>query len=263
MFSHTQAEKREARLLTRQKVSQLLRPITPNPFLKLLVEEDWHPWSTTESQTLDLPLMRVWDSCSGSEPDENSRMLSRAPNKALNTAKSRKESLAIHLDHGEWTIPTPYISFTSSADALQELARKRDIKGNRGRQILTVIDPSTRISNCLPTLDVAAEMEHYSIPDPYCQGNRYYIHHYVCLWEVTPDEVVGHWCWYELSDLVNWYNEVIMPEFNRFRTEKRSGHTSPLHVTSSPAPVADEAPARDAAAASTFDMSALKESLLD
>lgn len=187
--------------------------------------------------------------------------MSRAPNKALDTAEVRRESLAIHLDHGEWTIPTPYISFTSSADALEELARKRDRKGNRGRQTLTVIDPSTRISNGLPTLDIAAEMEHYSITDPYCQGNRYYINHYVCVWEVTPDEIVDHWDWDELSDSVNWYEDIIMPEFNRFRRETCLENASPLHTTSSPAPASNLAPARDAATASTFDMLALKESL--
>ncbi|KAJ4340198.1 hypothetical protein N0V95_007579 [Ascochyta clinopodiicola] len=253
MVSHTQAQTGEFDLLTRQRVSQLLRPMSLIPPIR--IEEDWHPWSVKNVQKLDFPLMRIWDICSGSNPDEDSRMLSRAPNEVLNTKEARKDSLAFHLDHGNWTIPTPYVSFTSSAHALKELAHKRETKGNRGTQTLTVIDPSTRIKNGLPTLDVAAEMKHYSIPDPYDQGNQYYVNHYVCLWEVTPDEVVGHWGWDELAGLENWYENVIMPEFDRFRTGEYSVPASPIAT----APIS--APASVPATALTFDMSALRQTL--
>ena len=247
MVSHTGANSETVGVLTRQKTSQLLKPTLLSPFIK--VEEECHPWSVNGAQKLDHPLLRIWDCYSGSQPDQDSRMLSRAPDMPLDTKEARMVSLATHLNHKNWT-PTPYISCTSSADRLVTLARKRD-KGNRGKQTLTVIDPSSRAKNGLPTLDVATEMQHYSISDPYNQGNQYYIDHYICLWEVTPDEVVGHWQWDDLAASDNWYDNVIMPEFDLFRKGKSLGSASPIALASAPA----------AATVSTFDMSALKETL--
>ncbi|KAJ5455615.1 uncharacterized protein N7458_003879 [Penicillium daleae] len=36
---------------------------------------------------------------------------------------------------------------------------------------------------------------------------------YLCLWEVTPDEVVGHWDWEDLVDDPDWFGNVVMPAF--------------------------------------------------
>ena len=49
---------------------------------------------------------------------------------------------------------------------------------NRGNQTLTAIDPNTRLRKGLPILDVAAEMDHYNIQDPYRKSNKYYNGHY-------------------------------------------------------------------------------------
>ncbi|KAF2676857.1 hypothetical protein K458DRAFT_320966, partial [Lentithecium fluviatile CBS 122367] len=125
--------------------------------------------------------------------------------------QARKDSLAIHLDHKDWT-PTPYISFTKSASAIEDLATLR-ISRRRGVQTLTVIDPATRLRSGLPILNVAAAMEYYRIPDPYMRGSQYYIDHYVCLWEVTKEEIVSHYEWEELVETTNWYDEIIMPAF--------------------------------------------------
>jgi hypothetical protein len=99
----------------------------------------------------------------------------------------------------------------------------RTRNNNRGPQTLTVIDPDIRIRRGLPVLDIAAEMKYYSIPDPYHQGYQYYDNHYICLWEVTPEEVVGHWEWDELVDIDDWYEEVVMPAFKKSRETRKSG----------------------------------------
>ena len=58
-------------------------------------------------------------------------------------------------------------------------------------------------------------MEHYGIADPYGKLNEYYKDHYVCLWEVTKREIVGHWQWNDLIAHKNWYQEIILPAFRR------------------------------------------------
>lgn len=189
----------------------------PESKATLGTEEQLHSWSTGRFQIFDTPLLRIWDRCSGSQPDENGCMTSRAPDQRLATIESRKTSLATHLDHKVWT-PTPYISFTISPTAMHELATFRSQR--RGSQTLTVVDPQTRLRDHLPILDIAAEMDHYNIPDPYGKSNRYYVDHYVCLWKVTAREIVGHWQWDELVTNEDWYEQIIMPALMRYRVER-------------------------------------------
>ncbi|PVH92835.1 hypothetical protein DM02DRAFT_698295, partial [Periconia macrospinosa] len=92
-------------------------------------EEKCHPWSVNifqgfYSPLLRCPLLRIWDYCSGSQPGEYNRMLSRSPNQPLDTKEARETPLTTHFDHGDW-IPTPYISFTRSASAIEELTAYR------------------------------------------------------------------------------------------------------------------------------------------
>jgi hypothetical protein len=232
-----EASDNRSRILTRQEVSRLLGDGVLNPFV--YSEEQHHRWSVNEAQQLDRPLLRIWDINSGSQPDKNNRMLSRLRNKSLDTEQARKDSLAIHLDHRVWT-PTPYISFTISASAIEDLAMWR-MSRRRGHQTLTVIDPAARLRTGLPILDVAAEMKYYCIPDPYKKGSQYYVNHYVCLWEVTGEEVVDHYDWEELAKTTNWYDKIVMPTFRKFSERKRPG----------------AAPIR----ASAFDMSTMMEGL--
>ncbi|EUC39635.1 hypothetical protein COCMIDRAFT_111002 [Bipolaris oryzae ATCC 44560] len=203
--------------LTRQRVLKLLGANIVNPFMRS--EEECHPWQVSETQKLDFPLLRIWDVYSGSNPNKDGRMLSRSLRLPLTTEQARKTSLAIHLNHRIWR-PTPYISFTKSASAIENLAKLRSMK--RGNQTLTVIDPATRLKNGLPILDIAAEMKHYDIPDPYNKGMEYYTDHYVCLWEVTTEEIVGHYEWEVLANNEDWFDDIIAPEFRKFKREKRS-----------------------------------------
>ncbi|RYP07906.1 hypothetical protein DL765_008976 [Monosporascus sp. GIB2] len=198
--------------LDRQTVFNLLYPF-PERINLSVTEEDLHPWQIRHSQYFQEPLLRIWDQFSGSQPAVDGRMMSRAPEMRLDNAQSRQGSLTKHLNHRDWT-PGPYISFTASSATIEALAQMRVNK--RGAQTLTVIDPNSRIRNGLPVLDIAAEMDHYNIPDPYGKSKAYYANHYVCLWQVTKAEIVGHWDWSSLADNKNWYQEIILPAFQEF-----------------------------------------------
>jgi hypothetical protein len=222
MRPHSQADNERSEVLKRLRTSQLLGADIINPFMHS--EEQLHPWSVNKFQELDGPLLRIWDVMSGSQPDEDNRMLSRSPNEPLDTEQARSNSLAIHLDHKKW-IPTPYISFTKSPSAIKDLAALR-ISRKRGVQNLTVIAPAARLRNGLPILDVAAEMERYRIPDPYDRGSKYYTDHYICLWEVTAEEIVDHYEWEELAKTEDWCENVIIPAFRKFSREKEPDFTA-------------------------------------
>jgi hypothetical protein len=192
-------------------LSLLCQPV--NPF----TEDLQHSWSVDGLPPFDAPFLRIWDNNSGSQPDNEGRMRSRAPRQRLDTRESRKNSLAIHINHKIWE-PTPYISFTTSPAAIQEMAPGRAIR--RGPQTLTVVNPNTRIANRLPILNVLAEMNHYGVKDPYRNSNRYYIDHYVCLWEVSSQEIIGHWKWNDLAQNEDWYNDIILPAFRENATSR-------------------------------------------
>jgi hypothetical protein len=166
-------------------VFDLLNGVLP----EMSTEELLYPWQHNKSPSLGLPLLRIWDEHSGSKPDKQNRMNSRASNKRLNSIELRRSSLSTHINHRNWT-PTPFISFTSSPLAVDELAELRIL--NRGAQTLTAIDPNIRLSNGLPILDLATEMEHYNVPNPYGKRSQYCVDHYICLWQVTENEIIGH-----------------------------------------------------------------------
>ncbi|KIW12277.1 hypothetical protein PV08_09554 [Exophiala spinifera] len=201
-------------------VSGLLYPLLRTVFQP---EEDRHPWRGRR-QPFDRPLLRLWDGQSGSQPDPNGRMRSREGRGRLDSFRSRKDSLTIHINHRNWT-PTPYISFTDSSSEIESLARLRTRRG-RGPFTLTVIDPDKRVRNGLPVLNVRDEMEEYNVPDPYASVE--YNDHYICLWEVTADEFVGNWNYNDLIIHKNWLQEIIIPAFWRARQVMRVGGLSNL-----------------------------------
>ncbi len=169
----------------------------------------------------DKALLRVWDGMSGSQPKQDRRMVASATRQRLDTRDARVRALADHLDHKVRT-PTPYISFTDSPDRLEGLARLRKQRGNRGQQYLTVVDPQRRIQRGLPILHLADEMKFYDIIPPYSAD--YSINHYLCLWEVTPEEVVGTWEWDELTNDGQWYEHKILPALRAHQEAIRQRH---------------------------------------
>ena len=48
---------------------------------------------------------------------------------------------------------------------------------------------------------------------PCNRSNEYYKNHYICLWEVTEEEVIGKWKWDDLLKTDRWYERVILPAF--------------------------------------------------
>lgn len=156
--------------------------------------------------------MRTFDGCSGSKPVVNGRMLARAPRVNLDNEKIRRETLRDHANHSIW-VPTPYISFTSSPAALQTLANTR--LARRGDQTIVVVDPHVRLQLDLPILNYKTEMEAYNVRPPY--NDDYWSNHYLCLFEVTPSEVVGTWEWASLREDPDWFRNTIMPAVEAFR----------------------------------------------
>jgi hypothetical protein len=169
----------------------------------------------------DKPILRIYDYMSGSRPEEDRRMLARASRMNLSTQHARRTTLKIHADHKKWE-PTPYISFTDSPVDIASFAQQRRADGKRGDQTLVVIDPRRRFELGLPIIRAEEEMRYYHVDDPYRRDYQYYENHYLCLWEVTPEEVVGTWDWNELSKDENWYEQSILSKLAaRRRLEKQ------------------------------------------
>lgn len=206
--------------LTSTVARQLL---LPPPGAALKSEEDCHSWLAPDL-VLQQPLLRLWDKVSGSPPETDGCMRSRAPRERLDTAESRVKTLSRHIDNKIW-IPTPYISFTIEPAAIKELAANRCLP-KRGPHTLTAVHPGVRRMKGLPIIDVGAEMNHYGIQDPYSKSNRYYRDRYACLWEVTPAEIVHHWEWDRLSSSRDWFANTVMPAFDRFTKENIDSFTS-------------------------------------
>ncbi|KAI1166413.1 hypothetical protein F5B18DRAFT_78170 [Nemania serpens] len=202
-------------VLDRQTVLDRLRRPSLNPFVP--EEEKVHPWQTPYlslfQPLFQEPLLRIWDQDSGSRPDQDNYMTSRAPEMRLDDRESRRTSLSRHINYRDWT-PSPYISFTTNPARVEDLVEKRAAK--RGTQWLTVIDPNKRLRKGLPILSVKEEIDHYDIQDPYGGYYEYYYEEYLCLWQVTPAEVIGTCEWNSLVDDNNWYRNIILPAFRRF-----------------------------------------------
>jgi hypothetical protein len=93
-------------------------------------------------------LMRCYDRVSGG-PDEYGRMQARGARMLLDTHERRRDTLTMHADYMTRD-DTPYISFTDSPQALQELADKRQDEGRRGdrQDIVVVVHESESNSAC-------------------------------------------------------------------------------------------------------------------
>lgn len=173
----------------------------------------------TYRELWDKGLMRICDRVSGI-PGPDRRIFARDCRRLLNTREARVETLTIQPNNADWR-PTPYLSFTNSPHALQKLADKRLHEGNRGAQFLVVVDPRSRLKKGLPILNFGAEARHYGIQLP--PGTDYSFHddHYLCLWEVTPEELVGCWRWDQLRTDPDWYTNVVCPALLQHQAGQR------------------------------------------
>jgi hypothetical protein len=169
----------------------------------------------------------------------------------LGSGESRKESLATHADYTIW-VPTPFISFSGPVFGLQRFLSRR--KEPSYPRTLTVINPNIRIADGLPMIEMQSELRYYGIQDPYGRGYSYYEDEYLCLWEVTPDEVVAHWDWDSLTENAHWYEDEVLPAFrehnDRFLRRNQGKAAFNMSTLNSalpemfPAPVANDGPYR-------------------
>lgn len=183
-----------------------------NPFL----EErglSKHSWAESPNAAYPGPLVRVWDKFSGSHPDQSGRMQARLPRERLGLRESRKEYLATHADYQIWE-PTLFISFYTTVSSLLRFLSMR--KGPSFTRKLTVINPNVRIAYGLPIVGMESELKYYKVQDLYGRDYSYYKDEYLCLWEVTPDEVVDHWNWDVLVENDHWYEDTILPAFKEY-----------------------------------------------
>ncbi|KAF5659738.1 hypothetical protein FHETE_9287 [Fusarium heterosporum] len=181
----------------------------------------WSPvMQAVWGKSLNVPLLRTWDYFSGSKPDvETGHMYARDREMPLNTFESRKCSLQKHITHSIWE-DTPYISFTSSWQTLADIANNRKCK--RGNQTITVIDPTVRLEAGLPVVCFGDESKYYGVKNPYNSiSDEELSNHYVCLWRVEAEEIVGHLDWDELSRDPDWYRNVIIPKLVEFREHRQ------------------------------------------
>ncbi|KAF7717832.1 Uncharacterized protein PECH_000078 [Penicillium ucsense] len=105
-----------------------------------------------------------------------------------------------------------------------------------------------------------SELKYYKVQDP-CRGAySYYKDEYLCLWEVTPDEVVAHWDWDVLIENDHWYEDDILPAFkehnDRFLRRSRSKATFDMSTLESALPrILPGSVDRDALSGSDLDYS--------
>ncbi|KAM5359193.1 hypothetical protein ACJZ2D_014655 [Fusarium nematophilum] len=207
-----------SRAETCPEVLELLEPA--NIVVRALSSEEsrhsWYPRFSIFREAVDMPLLRVWDIFSGSKPDEQGDMWARSPCERLDTSAARQYFLTTHVDHEIWK-DTPFISFTTSPSAITDLAQMRHRMGKRGAQRVTVIDPRIRIQAGWPVLDYDAERLWYGVKPPVRYTGNYFTDHYLCLWRVKREEIVGHWDWDDLSRNPEWYEKILLPEFTRQR----------------------------------------------
>jgi len=86
------------------------------------------------------------------------------------------------------------------------------------RATLTVIDPVVRLKLGLPIIKMNEELKYYHCKIP-C-GNWKFEDEVLCLWQVTPNEIVRRWEWKELVGNPNWYKDIIVPAYEQFRRKK-------------------------------------------
>ena len=153
--------------------------------------------------------LRTYDYICQSQPDELGHMYARASNMSLKTSQTRRSTLQTHLLNYRW-VPTPYISFMSSPEALRNFANFRKRRPYRQDRTVIVIDPAVRFEAKRPVINYGDEMRCNNIEDPYDLSQEELNSHDICLWRVKANEVVESWSWDELSSNPNWYQNIFL-----------------------------------------------------
>lgn len=201
-------------ILNANIAAKLLNQDIWTTFTSKQTEEHRHPWQVSQFQRFNRPLFVVWDHSIWTPPGEDGSMRATGDRERLDTRESRMNILANHVNK-KIGYPTPIISFTISAIEVQDFAHARLWEKGRGSPIVTVINPNTRLKKGLPTLRLLDEMTAYGVPPPPWKKSEFYKHQYICLWEITKEEIVGHWKWEDLGRHFTWYQHIIMNAFRQ------------------------------------------------
>lgn len=142
---------------------QLWRPPT-------FQEKPLRSWKTTaqvdvQRDLADRSPLRTYDYISQSQPDELGHMYARASSMSMKTSQTRRPTLQTHLLNYRW-VPTPYISFMSSPEALRNFANFRKRRPDRQDQTVIVIDPAVRFEAKRPVINYGDEIRCNNIKDP-------------------------------------------------------------------------------------------------
>jgi hypothetical protein len=140
-------------------------------------------------------------------------MLARDPTLRLDTFEIRKETLQSHLSPVNKGA-TPYISFLADPSKLEIEIQRKQVDGRSQR--VTLVNPRARLRLHLPILRFADEFQHYKLYNP--TRSDFFSSHWICLWEVTPDEVVWTWDWDDLKGNPQGYEQIVLPALRRFQT---------------------------------------------
>ncbi|KAG8671505.1 hypothetical protein FPOAC2_04847 [Fusarium poae] len=99
---------------------------------------------------------------------------------SLSTSQARLSTLRTHI-RNDLREPSPYISFTSSLEALESFANFRKTRPYRENHIIVVIDPVVRLEGKRPVINYGDEIRYYNIDVLYNSSQQELDNHYICL----------------------------------------------------------------------------------
>jgi hypothetical protein len=170
------------------------------------------------------PLIRLWERCSACRIDGLGRTQARLSRFHF-TPRNHEGPAASHVDTMT-RADEPHKSFISELKALWSPKSSDYLDPPR---TLTAINPNARIEKGLPMENIEWEMLRYNVHNPYGKEDIYHNDACLCKWELTPDQIVGHWDWATLVENSHWYEAEILPAFedhNNFLLDRSQRRTT-------------------------------------
>jgi hypothetical protein len=230
---------------TRLVKQQGLDPITPYEQKYSHVTEVWirnHLWeqtSTCSEEIIQKPECRLlaadrkaaylwdkpllfWYSYSyPHQPRKGGRMFAGNPTVRLASFDLRAQSLYLHL-RGSLT-QSPYLQVCTNPEYVAKDITRYLTSGICSPRVV-LIDPRPRLRAGLPIIHYDSELGRYStrMPADVSQlRERAGISpdHYLCLWEITKEEIVHEWEWTDLSQSWHWYENTVEPALRKHQEQ--------------------------------------------
>ncbi|PYH96509.1 hypothetical protein BO71DRAFT_439468 [Aspergillus ellipticus CBS 707.79] len=180
-------------------------------------EEAFHTW-TQLSTGLTYPLLMTQNHDCSNIHHKGEGMLSGSPDAHLSNAETRTGHLTRHMNaspNARATTKGPFLHFTLDPDRLSDIASSLGSRTGKA-QTITVISPLVRAVVGLPVLNLEDELWYYEVELPGGKvAYRAYDEDFLCLWQITEPEIVGHWEWEDLKGIEGWYGKIVMPAFKK------------------------------------------------